>query len=108
MRTFRSRFGRAIFRFSISRFWERQKRSSSAEDSVTERDAIDRLVTDGKIDGAARALGDLWRREPHLRTASFVVSRYERLRSKLSLLCYRVAIARSFTVEPVILPLRAE
>ena len=76
-------------------------------DPVIERDAIHRLVMADQV-AAAGALGELWRREPSLATASFVVSQFETLRPNLSLLPYRVAIARSFTVEPVIPLLRAE
>ena len=75
---------------------------------VSERDAIDGLLKAGRVGAAVSALGDLWRRDPSLRTAAVVVSAFEAMRERLSLMPYRVAIARSFSVEPVIPLLRAE
>jgi FkbH-like protein len=70
------------------------------------RKETDRLV-DAGAGGAAAALCELWRSDPSASTAAFVVSRFERLRPRLSLLPYKVAILRSFTVEPMIPMLRA-
>jgi len=70
------------------------------------RKETDRLVDAGG-GAAAAALRELWRSDPGASTAAYVVSRFERLRPDLSLLPYRVAILRSFTVEPMIPILRA-
>ena len=75
---------------------------------MSEREAIERLLQDDQVNDGASALGELWRRDPSLRTASFVVSTFQALRDRISMVPYRVAIARSFTVEPLIPLLRAE
>ena len=49
----------------------------------------------------------LWRENPSLSLAGFVISCFERLRPNLVLIPCRIAILRSFTVEPVIPLLRA-
>lgn len=56
---------------------------------------------------AVRLLAELWRGDNTNSAASFLVSRYERLRPKLNLLPYRLSILRSFTVEPMLPLLRA-
>ena len=71
------------------------------------RTEIDRLIASGDASAAARLLGDLWRAEMSGSTASFLVSRFESLRSRLALQPYRLAILRSFTVEPLVPMLRA-
>src|SRR6267142_5826015 len=70
------------------------------------RKETDRLVDAGGR-GAAAALQELWLSDQSPSTAAYVVSRFERLRPGLSLLPYRVAILRSFTVEPIVPVLRA-
>src|SRR5580698_4615786 len=72
------------------------------------RGEADRLIAAGNSDLAALSLAELWRKDSKAATASFVVSRFERLRDKLPLTPYRVAILRSFTVEPVVPLLRAD
>jgi FkbH-like protein len=72
------------------------------------RTEIDRLISAGSGDSAAMRLAELWRKEASGGVAAFVVSRYEKLRGTLPLLPYRVAILRSFTVEPAVPLLRAE
>jgi len=52
-------------------------------------------------------LGDLWRQESSSSTAGYVVPRYERLRPHLYFVKHRLAILRSFTVEPIVPLLRA-
>jgi FkbH-like protein len=69
---------------------------------------IDRLIADGQPRSAARRLNELWRGEASPSAAAFLVSRYEQLREHLGLLPYRIALLRSFTVEPVVPLLRAE
>jgi FkbH-like protein len=72
------------------------------------RAEIDRLIATGVFDLAARRLAELWRCAPATATASFVTSRLERLRDKLALTKFKLAILRSFTVEPMVPLLRSE
>jgi FkbH-like protein len=71
------------------------------------RKEIDALITHGDAERAAHLLAALWRREPGTAAASFVVSRFERLRHLLTLQPFRFAVLRSFTVEPLVPLLRA-
>jgi FkbH-like protein len=68
----------------------------------------DRLIAEGAFDAAARRLAELWRRDPAPGTASFVISRLEPMREELALTKFKLAILRSFTVEPIVPLLRAE
>ncbi len=76
------------------------------------RAEIDALIAQGTFDIAARRLAELWRRDPASGTASFVISRFDELREKtrdkLALTKFKLAILRSFTVEPIVPLLRAE
>ena len=72
------------------------------------RSEADRLIAAGAAELASLRLAELWRTEEGAGAAAFLVSRYEQLRGKLPLVSYRLAIPRSFTVEPVIPLLRAE
>jgi FkbH-like protein len=71
------------------------------------RQEIDRLIAEGNAPAAAAALAELWAHEKSPAAAAFAVLRYERLRPQLALQPYRVAILRSFTVEPMVPMLRA-
>jgi FkbH-like protein len=71
------------------------------------RKEIDETVTAGAAQKASLRLAELWRKQRGSATAAFVVSRYEQLRDKRSLVPYRLAIARSFTIEPAVPLLRA-
>ena len=75
--------------------------------SAESRQEIDRLIAAGDDPGAKRSLIELWAHEASPSAASFVVQRFERLRPRLQLQSYRVAILRSFTVEPMVPLLRA-
>jgi len=66
------------------------------------RKEADDLIASGSAELAALRLAELWRSESTAATAAFVVSRYDKLRKKLPLLRYRLAILRSFTIEPAI------
>lgn len=68
----------------------------------------DRLIADGAYEPAARRLAELWRRDSASATASFVTSRLETLRDHVTLTKFKLAILRSFTIEPVVPLLRAE
>jgi FkbH-like protein len=85
---------------------------TSKRNPVNLRAEVDLLIGEGAFDQAARRLADLWRRDPAAGTAGFVVSRlddlHEKSRDKLALTKFKVAILRSFTVEPIMPLLRAE
>jgi FkbH-like protein len=68
----------------------------------------DRLIAEGADDSAAHRLAELWRREPGSATASFLASRIDPIREKLALTKVKLAVLRSFTVEPFVPLLRAE
>jgi FkbH-like protein len=72
------------------------------------RPEIDRLIAEGALVPAARLLAELWRRDPASSTASFVTSRVDGLRNRIPLSKFKLAILRSFTVEPIVPLLRAE
>lgn len=72
------------------------------------RTEVDRLIGAGAFDSAAQRLAELWRRDPASATASFVTSRLEALRGHVALAKFRLAILRSFTVEPIVPLVRAE
>ena len=71
------------------------------------RQEIDRLIAAEDAPAAARALVELWAHEASPSAGAFVVARFEQLRPHLKLLPYRLAILRSFTVEPMVPLLRA-
>src|SRR5438270_5917470 len=71
------------------------------------RNSIDALIETGDAEGAARLLAAAWEHQPSAAFAGFVSSRFDKLRPKLALLPYRLAILRSFTVEPLVPILRA-
>jgi FkbH-like protein len=71
------------------------------------RNEIDRLISEGIADSAAARIDALWRQEHSLATAAFIAPRIDKLRERLNLTALRVAIVRSFTLEPVIPLLRA-
>ncbi len=72
------------------------------------RATIDQLIGSGDVTAARAALGELWQRDRRTATAGFVVSRFERIAGQLDLAPLRLAIERSFTVEPFVPVLRAE
>jgi len=72
------------------------------------RAEVDALIAQGAFDLASRRLAELWRRDPASGTASFVTSRLEQLRDNVALAKFKLAILRSFTVEPIVPLLRAE
>jgi FkbH-like protein len=72
------------------------------------RAEVDRLMAEGAFDLVSRRLAELWRRDAASGTASFVTSRLEHLRDKVVLAKFKLAILRSFTVEPMVPLLRAE
>jgi predicted enzyme involved in methoxymalonyl-ACP biosynthesis len=81
---------------------------ASNHDISSLRSEIEHSLAHGDWNAAAFQLRNLWRYEKSTATAAFVVSRFEKLRDKIPLPPCRVAILRSFTVEPVVPVLRAE
>src|SRR5580704_5758762 len=81
---------------------------SGEHNPPSRRAEIDAHIADGSVDRAATALRELWRREPGSATASFISTRLDQLRDKLPLAKFKLAILRSFTVEPIVPLLRAE
>ncbi len=77
------------------------------EDLRRVREEADRLIEEKSYPAAARKIADGWRLDSSPAGAGFVVSRSERLRAHVPMLPYRLAILRSFTVEPVVPVLRA-
>jgi len=72
------------------------------------RAQIDRWIEQGAIGEARSGLSELlWAEGLSNATAAFSIARYEKLRPHIPLLAYRVAILRSFTVEPLVPMLRA-
>jgi len=71
------------------------------------RSEIDNLISKGEAQRAYLRICELWRNEKAPGSAAFVVSRAERLRDRLPFVPYRLAILRSFTVEPIVPILRA-
>jgi len=74
---------------------------------VSLREEIDRFITAGALERGALRMAELWRREPSAATASFLVTRLDKVHDRLPLIRYRIAILRSFTVEPIVPLLRA-
>ena len=72
------------------------------------RAEVDQFIADGKFDRASSTLRELWRRETNSATAAFIVTRLDQLHDKLPLTKAKLAILRSFTVEPILRLLRAE
>jgi len=72
------------------------------------RSEVDALVAQNQFQAAVLRLRDLWQYESGTAAAAFVVSRFEQLRNKIPLANVRLAILRSFTVEPLVPLLRAE
>jgi FkbH-like protein len=71
------------------------------------RQEIDRLIAGGDTVGASRCLAELWQKESGSAVAFFLTSRYEKLREARQFTAHRLAILRSFTVEPMVPLLRA-
>src|ERR1019366_552867 len=81
-------------------------RTSAARNPSNLREEVFSLIAQGSFDLASRRLAELWRRDPAPATASFVTARLDELREKtrdqLALTKFKLAILRSFTVEPIV------
>jgi len=71
------------------------------------RDEIGRQIAIGRFANAHTLLASYWRSKPGPATAPFVLSQFEKLRTAVGATTLRVAILRSFTVEPLVPLLRA-
>jgi FkbH-like protein len=71
------------------------------------RHEIDLLMASGPAGSVASLIDELWRRQPNLASAAFLVSRIDQLRERLNCKPFRVALLRSFTLEPAVSLLRA-
>src|SRR5262245_25274587 len=71
------------------------------------RDEIERQIAVGRFAHAQTLLASYWQANPGLATAPFVLSQFKKLRAALGATKVRVAILRSFTVEPLVPLLRA-
>jgi FkbH-like protein len=71
------------------------------------RQQIEDCISNGLWAKAQAGLAELWRNEPTSARAGYILARSELLRTHLSLTRCRLAIMRSFTVEPVVPLLRA-
>lgn len=72
-----------------------------------QREEIANLIAAGATKAVNIALAELWGRERGPAVAGFLISCYEKLRGHLPFLPYRLAILRSYTVEPIVPLLRA-
>jgi FkbH-like protein len=80
---------------------------AAEHDVINLREEIDRLIAEGAAAKARSRMAELWRREPTSAAAFFLTTRLDKLRGQLPLARYKVAILRSFTVEPIVPLLRA-
>jgi FkbH-like protein len=71
------------------------------------RQEIDAAIARSDTASAAKMLKAAWDREPGASMAGFVAARFDRIRAQLGFSTHRLAILRSFTVEPVVPILRA-
>ena len=80
---------------------------SADHNPINLRTEVDRLIAEGAPEAASRRLCELWRRDPGSATAGFVAARFQQIRDKLTLPKFKLAVLRSFTVEPIVPLLRA-
>jgi FkbH-like protein len=80
---------------------------AAEHDVINLREEIDRLIAEGAAAKARSRMAELWRREPASAAAFFLTARLDKLRGQLPLVHYKVALLRSFTVEPMVPLLRA-
>lgn len=78
-----------------------------AFDPQASRKRVDAALGESNWSGARDELNKLWRATGDAATASFVVTRYEKVRAHVTLAPARMAILRSMTVEPIVPMLRA-
>ena len=72
------------------------------------RDEIEQRLAAGEHARAKRLLAGFWRSSPQASTARYVLARHEQLKERFPVERRRIAILRSFTLEPLEAMLRAE
>lgn len=77
------------------------------EKSFTLREEIDRLLGSGDVPKAYGLLKSIWEGSPGPAMASFVISRFLKMRPELDLVPCKISFLRSLTLEPVVPVLRA-
>lgn len=77
------------------------------DDHSEVRRRVEGCVANGQWALASLELAALWRQKPTPANASYVVAHFERMRDRLPLISCRLALLRSFTVEPMVPLLRA-
>ena len=76
-------------------------------DPNTRKEEIERLIAAGKSRRALNPMGAFWRENMRPAAASYVLNQFEKIREAVPVRSCRLAILRSFTVEPVAHLLRA-
>jgi FkbH-like protein len=71
------------------------------------REQINEVLQLGQWAKASAMLAELWRQQPVMTNAAYIISRYEQMNSEFPMTPYRLALLRSFTVEPLVPLLRA-
>jgi FkbH-like protein len=71
------------------------------------RQRVQECISKGLWNQSHNALAEFWRKYPTFTAAPYVLAQYERLADHLPLAPCRLAILRSFTIEPVVPLLRA-
>ncbi len=75
---------------------------------TTDRERILEAIESRNYAVAHRLMSDLYRSSRTLSNAQFVLKQFERIKTDLDLPCLRVAILRSYTIEPLVPLVRAE
>lgn len=81
--------------------------TNQSVDIVSLRRKISERIAEGNVSAASLLLGQVWREYPNLATASYVLSTFDTIKSLLNPISFKLAILRSFTVEPVVTLCRA-
>ncbi len=71
------------------------------------RDTIDGRLQEARWEEAHQELGNLWKAHATTATAAYIIARYKQLTPHLRFRACRVAIVRSFTIEPMAPLIRA-
>ncbi len=75
---------------------------------VTLRQKVENELSSGAWEPGRLALAEMWRSQPNAASAAYVLSRFQAIRDHLPMRSCRIALLRSFTVEPLVPLLRAE
>jgi len=75
--------------------------------ALDERKIIEGLLAEGRFSEARYKIEEFWKKQPTAATAQFVIACFQQMRGTIALAERRVAILRSFTVEPLVPMLKA-